>query len=161
MQDRYVDPHPVAQQSTGPRFEPGTNLEVGRYANTSLPCICTSITTPNRYVHTPLSCMFFMLCQRLFCWVMLLCETNISMRKLMLSRGTKCYHVGPNAIMWSGTKCYHARPNVIMGTRFYHVEQMLSEGQKNLLNMWYHMLSFGSFLYNMVNLCWKAPKKKM
>ncbi len=44
---------------------------------------------------------------------------NVIMRKLMLSYGKKCYHVGPNFIIWSlcyhlGQKCYQVGPKAVI-----------------------------------------------
>jgi len=45
---------------------------------------------------------------------MLSSGANVIILKLMLSCGTKCYHMGPNVIIWS--LCYHVGRNVtIMG----------------------------------------------
>ncbi len=55
--------------------------------------------------------------------------------ELMLSSGTKCYHLGWNFIIWdkmfsswasSGMKCYHLELMLSYGTKCYHLELMLS-----------------------------------
>ncbi len=64
---------------------------------------------------------------------MLLSGTNVTIwnemyhLELMLSSRTKCYHLGPDVIVWgevlsSGTKCYHPGQNVIIW------DEMLSSG---------------------------------
>ncbi len=138
---------PVAHQSTGPRFEPGTNLEEGRY-NIATPHLCMPPRQPRKGTYKPLLAACFSwggLCyhvivesyvyhvvSKIILWSNATMwskykheEAHVIMWYQLLSCGTKCYHVVQKVIMWDqmlscGTKCYHLGPNAIMW------DQMLS-----------------------------------
>jgi hypothetical protein len=49
----------------------------------------------------------------------IICDAMLSSGAIMISSGTKCYHLGLNVIIWdeilsSGMKCYHLGCNVII-----------------------------------------------